>query len=413
MINISLFREDPEHCRARVLKKSPDFNFDELLELDAKVREFRIQVDDLRKQRKDLAAAGSKGVTDEQREQAREVGKKIKDIESELADVEASFKNLALCCPNIPEDDVPEGNKESNKSLKEFGDKPEFGFKVKNHLELNEKLGWLDFESAANMSGGQFVVYRGDGLKMIYALVRLMLRNNAKCGFEPVGMPQLVCEQALFNSGNLPKFRGDFYEVPSDGLCVIPTAEVPLTNVYANKILDGEKLPIRMTAWTQCFRREAGGYGSAERGLIRIHQFDKVELYSLVDPEKSFEELDVMVSCAEQLLKDLGLHYRISLLAAQDCSFASAKTFDIEVWLPGQDKYYEVSSCSNCTDFQARRAAVRFRKSSKEKPKLVHTLNASSLAIPRLMVALIETFQNDDGTVTLPDVLQREMDALW
>jgi len=217
----------------------------------------------------------------------------------------------------------------------------------------------------------------------------------------------------MYNASNLPKFEGDFYEIAGEDLCLIPTAEVNLTNIYANRIFDVNQLPSRMTAWTSCFRREAGTYGSTERGLIRIHQFEKVELYSIVEPEKANDELDFMVSCAENILTQLGLHYRVSLLATQDCSFASSKTFDIEVWLPGQDRYYEVSSCSNCTDFQARRAQIRYRKSAEAKPSLANTLNASSLALPRLMVALMENYQQADGSVTLPKVLTDLMNDLW
>jgi seryl-tRNA synthetase len=240
-----------------------------------------------------------------------------------------------------------------------------------------------------------------------------MLKNNVKYGFEPILPPYLVTEKALYNSGNLPKFRGDYYEIPAHNLCLIPTAEVSLTNMYANKILQTKQLPLRMTAWTSCFRSEAGAYGALERGLIRIHQFEKCELYSICEPETSNKELDMMVSCGENILQMLGLHYRISLLATQDCSFPSAKTLDIEVWLPGQQQYYEVSSCSNCTDFQSRRAQIRYRSNNDEKPKLVHTLNASSLALPRLMVALMETYQQIDGSIILPKALQKEMDLLW
>ena len=223
----------------------------------------------------------------------------------------------------------------------------------------------------------------------------------------------MVNEKALTNSGNLPKFRGDFYSMPDDGLSLIPTAEVSLTNIHANQILELQRLPIRYTAWTSCFRREAGSYGAEERGLIRIHQFEKVELYSICEPEKSNEELELMTSCAQDLLKQLGLHYRVSLLAAQDCSFSSSKTFDIEIWLPGQKAFYEVSSCSNCTDFQARRAKIRYREENKTKPTLVHTLNGSSLALPRLMVALMEQYQQKDGSIVLPKVLQDAIDKLW
>ena len=288
-----------------------------------------------------------------------------------------------------------------------------FNFSSKNHLELNEKLGWFDFEVAAAMTGTQFVFYKKDAVKLMYALTRMMLQNNVKHGFEPVIPPFLVNRQALVNASNLPKFEGEYYSVAEEDLNLIPTSEVSLTNLYAHKILPAASLPVRHTAWTSCFRREAGGYGSLERGLIRIHQFEKVELYSICKPEDSNQELERMVLAAEEILLQLGLHYRVMLLAAEDCSFGSARTYDIEVWLPGQDRYYEVSSCSNCTTFQARRSGIRYRESVDDKPQYAHTLNASSLAIPRLMVALIECYQQEDGTIKFPPVLVEMMQELW
>jgi seryl-tRNA synthetase len=358
----------------------------------------QLDLESLRKEKNELAGKGAGGVTPQIREQSIEIGKKIKNKEKELAELEPVFKNLWLSCPNIPQEDVPEGNKESNRVVRTFGEKKEFDFVPKNHVELGQNLGWFDFDAAASMAGSNFALYKGDAVKLMYVLTHLMLKNNVKHGFVPVLPPYLVTEESLVNSGNLPKFEGDFYKT-QDGLCLIPTAEVNFTNLYKDKILSVEQLPLRHTAWTSCFRREAGGYGATDRGLIRIHQFEKVEIYSLCKPEKSNEELELMLVCAENLLKQLGLHYRVSLLAAQDCSFASSKTYDIEVWLPGQNEYYEISSCSNCTDFQARRAKIRYRKTTESKPDLIHMLNASSLALPRLMVALLETYQQKDGTL--------------
>jgi len=413
MINLILLREKPEEIKKLILKKEPTFEVDKLIALDEKVRKLKVDVESLRKTKNDLAAQGAAGVTPEIREKSIEIGRQIKSNEQELIQVEEEFKNLLLSCPNLPQEDIPEGNKESNKVVKSVGEKPEFNFTIKNHLELNEKLSWLDFEAAANMSGANFVIYKGACVKLIYALTQLMMKNNSKYGFEPIMTPYLVTDKSLVNSGNLPKFEGDFYKLSDDGLNLIPTAEVPLTNLYAGKVFTVEQLPIKHFAWTSCFRREAGGYGALDRGLIRIHQFEKVEIYSICEPEKSNEELDLMVSCAEDILQQLGLHYRVSLLAAQDCSFSSSKTFDIEVWLPGQNEYYEVSSASNCTDFQARRASVKYKKEEGKKPKLVHTLNTSSLALPRLIVALMENYQQEDGTIVFPENLQKIMDSLW
>lgn len=289
--------------------------------------------------------------------------------------------------------------------VKEFGSQPTFTFTPKNHAELGERNGWFDFEAAARMTGSNFALYRGEAVCIIYKLMMLMFDNNTKLGFEPILPPYLVNEKALEGSGNFPRFKDEVYAIPEDHLYLTPTSEVNLTSMYRDHIFIASDLPRHMTAWTSCFRREAGGYGAAERGLIRIHQFEKLELYTICEPEQSELEQDKMIACAESILQTLGLHYRISLLAAQDCSFASAKTFDIEVWLPGQGIYKEVSSVSNCTDFQARRSEIRYKTAPGEKPHLVHTLNASSLALPRLLVALMETYQQADGTIELPEVL--------
>lgn len=413
MIDLNRLREEPAHVKELILRKEPTFNVDQLISLDQEVKSIKSQTEQLRKEKNELAAQGARGITPELREKGVELGKKIKSNETTLIEKEKALNDLWLSCPNLPQEDLPLGNKEANKPVKAFGNKKEFSFTPKNHVELNEQAAWFDFQTGAAMSGAQFALYRGTGVKVIYALTRLMLKNNVKHGFEPILPPYLVTEKALYNSGNLPKFRGDYYEVPAQGLCLIPTAEVSLTNMYANKILSTNQLPLRLTAWTSCFRSEAGTYGAHERGLIRIHQFEKCELYSICEAETSNKELEMMVECGEKILQLLGLHYRVSLLATQDCSFPSSRTYDIEVWLPGQQQYYEVSSCSNCTDFQARRAQIRHRKNQDAKPTLAHTLNASSLALPRLMVALMETYQQTDGSIILPDVLQKEMDLLW
>jgi seryl-tRNA synthetase len=413
MIDLTRLREQPDIVKNLILRKEPSFPVENLINFDQNVRSLRIEVEELRKEKNNLAAAGSKGVTPEIREKSIQIGKNLKIKEAELEAAIKELNDLWLSCPNIPQEDLPIGNKEANKPVTVVGQKPVFDFPLKHHLELNELHHWFDLETAATMAGSQFVFYKTMGTKVIYALTRLMLKNNAAHGFMPMLPPYLVNEQALYNSGNLPKFAGDYYKIENSNLCLIPTAEVPLTNYYAGKILAADQLPLRMTAWTSCFRSEAGGYGATERGLIRIHQFEKAELYSIVEPEKSGQELDQMVACAQALLNKLGLHYQVSLLATQDCSFSSARTYDIEVWLPGQNRYYEVSSCSNCTDFQARRAQIRYRKTADSKPALAHTLNASSLAIPRLMIALMENYQQKDGSIVLPTVLQQEMDALW
>lgn len=409
MIDLAYLREHSERVRALILKKDPNFPVDSLIDLDKELRRAKLQVEELRAKKNELAQQAKGGVTPELREQSIEISKQLKKQEEELSSIEARFNDIYLGCPNLLQDDVQEGGKAQNKAVKMVGEKKKFSFAPQNHVALGERLGWFDFAAAARMTAGNFVLYKGEAVKLMYALTSMMLKNNIKHGFEPIIPPYLVNEQALLASSNFPRFKDQVYKVPEDQLYLTPTAEVNLTSIYRDQILSADVLPIRMTAWTSCFRREAGGYGSTERGLIRIHQFEKVEAYTVCKPEQAAEEQERMLDCAQDILNQLGLHYRISLLAAQDCSFASAKTFDIEVWLPGQGEYYEVSSVSNCTDFQSRRAAIRYRETASEKPRLAYTLNGSSLALPRLMVALMETYQQEDGTIQLPDAIKAYM----
>lgn len=406
MINLTLLREQPDVITALIQKKDPSFDVATLIALDEEVRQLTHQVEELRAEKNALAQQGKGGVSSEVRERSIAVGKEIKEKEERLQTVQAQFKELYLHCPNLLNDDVPEGNKESNVVVKEFGVKQTFTFEPKNHVELGEKFGWFDFAAASRMTASNFALYRGDCVRLMYALEMLMLKNNMEHGYQPVLPPYLINERALEGASNFPRFKDQVYAVPEDGLYLTPTSEVNLANLYRDYIFSPEELPVRMTALTSCFRREAGGYGATERGLIRIHQFEKVEIFSITRPEDSAQEHERMIACAESILKKLNLHYRISLLAAQDCSFASAKTYDIEIWMPGQKEYKEVSSVSNCTDFQSRRCAIRYRDNTGGKPHLVHTLNGSSLALPRLMVALIESGQQVDGTIMFPDALK-------
>jgi len=407
MIDLGLLREQRNRTIELLQKKDPSFNVRLLGDLDQAVCALRSEVESLRHEKNQLAKEARSGITPELRERSVAVGEKLKVKEIELDAVEKQFHDLYLHCPNIPEDGIPVGNKESNKVVKIEGVKPEYNFPVKNHLELGKQLGWFDFEAAARMAGANFALYKGDAVLLMYRLTMLMLRNNMRHGFSPILPPYIVNERSLTVASNFPKFKDQVYELEKDNLYLTPTSEVNLANLYREHIFAADELPVRMTSWTSCFRREAGAYGSTERGLIRIHQFEKVELYTICEPQYSNDELERMLACAEDILKELGLHYRVSLLAGQDCSFASAKTYDIEVWLPGQNAYYEVSSVSNCTDFQARRGLIRYKESS-GKPHLVHTLNGSSLALPRLMVALMEVYQQADGSIALPDILKKE-----
>lgn len=387
-----------------VKKKEPTFPFEHLVALDVSCRQLQRDIEQLRHAKNELSGTGP--VSDAVRAQSQALSEQLKEKERAFAQTEKEFQALYLACPNIPDASVPAGGKQDNVVVAERGVKPHFTFEPQHHLALATKLGWLDFEGAALLSGSQFPLYKGALVRLVYGLAHHMLKHNATHGFELVLPPALVHEQSLVVTGNFPKFADQVYAIPADGLYAIPTAEVPLVNMYSNKILAPEQLPIRVTAWTSCFRREAGGYGATERGLIRVHQFEKVELVALCTPAMAAQEHERMLTCATQLLDFLGLQYRVVLLAAQDCSFASAKTYDLEVWLPGQKIYSEVSSISWCTDFQARRGLIRYKA---PKAQLVHTLNGSSLALSRVMVALLETYQQADGSIVFPEHIQKLM----
>jgi seryl-tRNA synthetase len=408
MIDLAALRHNEDDIIARIVKKDPRFDVQALLAADKAFRAISIEVESLREEKNKLADQAKTGFTDAIRLQSIEIGKILKEKELELKSAEVAFKNIYASCPNPAELDVPAGNKEANTVVREFGTKAHFDFEPQSHVELGNALDWFDFEAATRMTGSNFALYKGDAVKLLYSLTHIMLKNNMKHGFHPILPPYLVNTKSLEAAGQLPKFADGVYKVENEDLYLSPTSEVNLTNMYRDMILERAQLPVRMTSWTSCFRREAGGYGAAERGLIRIHEFEKLELYSIVTPEDSAKELDRMVAAAENILQMLGLHYRVSLLAAQDTSFQSVKTYDIEVWMPGQKAYYEVSSASNCHAFQARRGGIRYRECKGGKTVYAHTLNASSLALPRLMVALMETYQQADGSIALPDIIKQQ-----
>jgi seryl-tRNA synthetase len=408
MIDLTLLRENPELIIAALSKKDPHYDIAQLIALDKNLRAIKSDVELLRCTKNELAKQGRAGITPELREQSIALNNTLKEKEQSLETVEREFNAHYLACPNILKDEVPAGNKEENLMVSLVGEKPTFSFTPKNHLELAEKLGWLDFETAAKIACADLALYKGDAVALLFSLAMFMLKHNRKHGFNFVLPSIFVNETSLETTGNFPKFRDQVFAVPGDNMFLTPTSEVNLTNMYRDHIFAGTDLPVRMTAFTSCFRREGGAYGSSERGLIRMRQFEKVEIVSMCAPENSQQEHERMLACAEGILQALGLHYRVMLLAGQDASWASAKTYDLEVWLPGQNEYKEVSSISNCTDFQARRGHIRFKDRPDSKTQLVHTLNGSSLALPRLMVALIETYQQADGTIAIPEVLKKE-----
>ena len=337
----------------------------------------------------------------------RVLSQQIKEDDKRLSVVEDELSALLLTVPNLPDPSVPVGTSEAdNVVVRTWGEAPRFPFTPRQHFEIGERLGMLDFERAAKVSGSRFVFYRGALARLERALVTFMVDVHTARGYTELLPPYLVNRAAMTTTGQLPKFEQDAFKTTGpDERFLIPTAEVPVTNYHAEEILEGDRLPLRYCAYSPCFRAEAGAAGKDTRGIIRQHQFHKVELVKFTRPEQSMEELERMVDDATEVLRRLGLHHRVALLCTADMGFASAKTYDVEVWLPGQGTFREISSCSNCTDFQARRGKIRFRAAAGDKPQLCHTLNGSGLAVGRTLVALLENYQREDGTVKLPDVL--------
>jgi seryl-tRNA synthetase len=344
------------------------------------------------------------------------VAEEIKALEARLAELEEKLRGFQLVVPNLPDASVPLGrDATSNLELRRVGEPHRFDFAPKAHWDLGPELGILDFERAARISGARFAVYWGAGARLERALIQFMLDlHTRERGYLEVIPPYLVTADTLTGTGQLPKFEGDLFKTRAGerDLYLIPTAEVPLTNLHRDEILEADRLPLKYVAFTPCFRSEAGSYGKDVRGLIRQHQFHKVELVKLARPEASMDELESMVADAEEVLKRLDLPYRVIVLSTGDMGFAAAKTYDIEVWLPGQDAYREISSCSNCTDFQARRASLRYRPEPKGKPRFLHTLNGSGLAVGRTLIAVLENYQQADGCVLVPEALRPYMDGL-
>ncbi len=344
----------------------------------------------------------------------KKVSEETRILEEKLKTVDEELKSILLNIPNIPHESVPEGlSPENNEEVRMWGEKPEFSFSPKPHWEIGKNLGILDFERASKITGSRFAVYLGKGALLERALINFMLDiHTREKGYIEVIPPFIVNETSLTGTGNLPKFEDDLFKLQGLSWYLIPTAEVPLTNYYRDEILEKESLPQRFVAYTPCFRSEAGSYGKDVRGLVRQHQFNKVELMTFSSPENSYVELEKLTSDAEDILKRLGLHYRVVVLCSGDLGFSGAKTYDLELWMPHRDKFLEISSCTNCEDFQARRANIRFRSETKSKPQFVHTLNGSGLALGRTVSAILESYQQQDGSVVVPKALQPYMNGL-
>jgi seryl-tRNA synthetase len=416
LIDIRLIRSDPNLVQEKLRRRDPNIDISYLVELDKRYREILIEVEELRSKRNaystEIGALKKEGKDASALiSEMQVVSRRIKELEGEMRKLKEEIEGMMLALPNLPHDSVPVSqNKEDKVIVREWGGKPSFDFEPKNHLEIGKRLGIIDMERGAKIAGSQFPLYIGPGALMEWALLCLMIDIQVKKnGYTMVFPPILANTKSFIVAGNLPKFEDQLYKCRDDDLYAIPTAETPLTNLHRDEILEESMLPLKYAAYTPCFRREAGSYGAEERGLIRVHQFNKVELYKITTPETSYDELEGIVKDAEDVVRALGLHYRVSLLVSGDLAQQSAKTYDIEVWLPGQGMYYEVSSCSNCEDYQARRGNIRYRPKKGSGTRFVHTLNGSGLATPRLMVAILETYQQPDGSVIIPEALRPYM----
>jgi seryl-tRNA synthetase len=417
MLDLKELRKDPRGLEAKLQNKVPEVSLSPIIALDEKLRSLKTEVEELKSKKnhasKEIGMRKQKGEdVSPFMHEMNALGDRITAGDQMIAKVEEELKYSVAILPNIPMDDVPiSPSPKDNVCIKEWGQKREFTFPFKNHVELNEKLKLFDFVRSAKTSGSGWPLYIGMGARLEWALLNFMLDTHRKNGFTQVIPPLLVRPEIMYGSGQLPKFESQLFKIRDEdyNLYLIPTSEVSINGMHYDEILDEEQLPLLYTAYTPCFRREAGAAGSQERGLIRMHQFNKVELFCLTKPEDSGRIYEKMLASAEEILQGLGVHYRNMLLTTGDMSFAAAKTIDIEVWLPGQNRYYEVSSVSNCTDFQARRSQTRFRHKN-EKPQFVHTLNGSGLATSRLMVALLENNQQEDGSILVPKVLHKYLE---
>jgi seryl-tRNA synthetase len=412
MVDIGLLRRDPERVRRAAARRAAGADFvDVVLAVDAELRAARTGAEALQAEKNALTAQISKATdraatAQRLRPEIAALDARIVAANEAIPPLEARIDALLADVPNLLDDAVPDGaGEDDNVSVRDSGPPPELGFAPKEHWELGEALGILDFERAAKLSGSRFAVLRGAGARLSRALAGFFLARAHERGYEEVVTPLLVSRQTMWSTGQLTKFADAMYRDSDDDLFLIPTSEVPLVALHGGEILAPGTLPLRYTAYSPCFRKEAGAAGKDTRGLIRQHQFEKVELVWLTEPERSMEALERIAADAEALLQELELPYRVMLLCSADVGFASAMTYDFEVWLPGQGRYREISSCSNCTDFQARRAQIRFRREPKAKPELVHTLNGSGLAVGRTLVAILENYQQADGSVLVPKAL--------
>jgi seryl-tRNA synthetase len=419
VLDLRFVRENIDLLKEKLALRGEDLDLDPFIQVEQERRDLIQKADALRSQRNQVSDEISKikqegGTAEDLVTQMRQVGQEIKTLETDLREKEEKLQAFLLIIPNIPHDSVPVGkSEEDNKVVSTWGKAPAFAFDPKPHWDIGEDLGILDFKRGAKLAGARFTLYKDLGARLERALINFMLDLHInEHGYCEVLPPFMVNRDVMTATGQLPKFEEDLFKIDGLDYFLIPTAEVPVTNIHREETLSEDDLPLYYCAYTPCFRKEAGSYGKDTRGIIRQHQFNKVELVKFATPETSYEELERLLADAEEVLRRLKIHYRVVSLCTGDLGFAAAKTYDIEVWLPGQEAYTEISSCSNFEAFQARRAAIRFRRKGKKGTELVHTLNGSGLAVGRTVVAILENYQQEDGSVVIPDVLRSYMGGI-
>ncbi len=417
MLDLKTIRENVDLVREAIKNKKESVDLNRIIALDEERRSILVEAEKLKATRNRVSKEiGSRmksgGNADDLKSEMKVVSEQIQNFDQRLKQVDQDLHDLLLWVPNIPHPETPIGDtEEDNKLYKTWGEKPQMDFKLKDHLELGQELDILDFSRGAKVTGSGFPVYKGKGASLERALLNFMLDLHIrKHGYTEIFPPFLTNADSMYGTGQLPKLGDDMYFIPKDDLYLIPTAEVPITNLHRNETIPGDRLPVKYTAYSACFRREAGSYGRETRGFLRVHQFNKVELVKFVHPDTSYDELELLLGDAEEVLQALDIHYKVVELCTGDLSFASAKTYDIETWAPAENSWLETSSVSNFEDFQARRAGIRFREKGGKKSQFVHTLNGSGVATSRLMVSLLETYQTDEGSVIVPEVLHPYLD---
>ena len=410
MIDINVIREHTEILENSATRRGIDIPVLEASNLDRQRRSVIVELDDLRARRNDVSReiGHSKEKPVELIDEMREVGGRIKKLEEEERNISTKLESILLNIPNIPSDTVPVGDdEESNVVIRVVGDKPEFNFEAKPHWEIGEDLGIIDIQSGVKLAQSRFYVLRGKGAALQRSLIQWMLNlHTSENGYDELYLPYMVNRETVMGSSHLPHFEENMYHDLEDDLFMVPTAEAPVTGMFRQEIIDYSELPMRFVSHTPCWRREKFSAGRDTRGIKRVHQFDKVEMYKFVEPGASYDELELLVGDAERVCEKLGIQHRVLELCTGDLGFAAAKSYDVEMWGAGTEEWLEVSSCSNCTDFQSRRASIRYRPDGGGRPRLLHTLNGSGLAIPRVMIAIMENFQQEDGSVVIPEVLQ-------